>query len=94
MPSSKFIDLTWGSSVTYYTAPAAGYFRVRAFCNASGFVYMSNTANDIRARMQTPYNADREIFVPVLQGQQVVLVYENLNDSAPSIRFIYAEGAK
>ena len=52
---------------------------------------MCNAANDIRMRAQNYYATDRECFVPVKKGQEVVIVYENMNDSSPSMRFIYAQ---
>lgn len=90
-PTSQYVDLTWPASGVRLTAPEDGYFRGKCYCNASGFLYMCNASNDIRMRAQNNYATDRECFIPVKKGQEVIVVYENMNDSSPSIRFIYAQ---
>lgn len=96
MPSSTYTDLTLGSSGTTYTAPANGWFVVRAdgsAANTSGI--LTNTSNGVGDSFTTGNGGSPWLFLtcPALKGQNVLFDYSSLT-TIYWFRFVYAEGSK
>ncbi len=96
MPSERYIDLTLGASGAAYTAPADGYFYLRAQ-NSSG------TTKVVRLQYATGTNKDMSAlcygtsaiaaYIPAKTGRQVYAFYDSgINDFI--FRFYYAEGVQ
>lgn len=99
MPSSRYIDLTFGASGTTYTAPANGYF--------TAYVQLSNSnAAYIGVYNQSKHpignvlvgtaagNSYKRIYVPVMKGDICAVTYANTTTGDKLLRFYYAEGDK
>ena len=96
LPSSTYEDLTLGATGTAYTAPANGWFALRADGNASttGGI-MSNIANGLGDSFTTGSSGSAWLFLscPALKGQQILIDYSSLT-TIYWFRFVYAEGSK
>lgn len=92
MPSKKNISLTVGASGTQYTAPADGYFLVRATAPAAGKYLELICSGSLDSLVHSGgSNIDLSIFVPVSKGFTVTLYYTT---NTPSLmRFIYDNGS-
>lgn len=100
LPSSSYTDLTLGSSGTFYTAPADGWFTIDKGCSGN-FAFCGFYVFD--------ENKNREIFginthgkdVPADYLSLIVPVRKNLNlkvnyrevESNGYFRFFYAKGS-
>lgn len=93
MPSNRYIDLTLGASLSYYTAPANGYFYFQRQLTGSGFQALVVTeAGYMTSEVRTHLNAGAlRNFIPIRKGQQLQLQYDG-SFSSSIFRFIYAEG--
>lgn len=97
MPSSRYIGLTLGASGATYTAPANGWFGIRAVAtsttNIGRLEFRNNTVSldcyGIQVVSSTA-NTTMRAFVPVKKGDVVSLWYANVSSSI--FGFIYAEG--
>ena len=82
MPSSTFMNLTLGSSGTRYTAPANGYFTIRADGSAADTTarFVNETAGGICGGWTTGSGGQAAVhaFIPALKGQSVLLEYASL----------------
>lgn len=96
MPSGTYVDLTLGASGSTYTAPANGWFVIRADGNAanSGGI-LTNTSNGIGDSFTTGDSGSAWVLLtcPALKGQVVLFDYSSLT-TVYWFRFIYAEGSK
>lgn len=95
MPSDKYIDLTLGASGTTYTAPADGYFLVKATVPTAHYkIRFENKTtgfeSQIRATASTQYCV---CSINVSQSDIVLLTYDGALSNA-SLRFYYTEGSK
>lgn len=93
MPSSRFIDLTLGSSDSIYTAPANGYFYLRkAAMAANQYIDMQNITSKYSLQTNAP---DGRIYctqkISVKNGDLVRISY-TVKGPTDKFRFIYAEG--
>ena len=90
MPSNKVIDLTVGASGTTYTAPADGYFTVKAtLSSSSGYVELSADVQGFGSRGSA---SGCYCFIPCRKGRNCILTYSSA--TVDSIKFTYANGAK
>ena len=91
MPSSKYIDLTLGTSGTKYTAPANGYFNLMkmAASNAQNIHMTCNDRTDISWGSTT--NVNVSLMFPVGKGDIVTVTYSTTGKTE-RFRFFYANG--
>ena len=96
MPSTKYIDLTLGSSGTVYTAPADGYVAIRQYFaseNSSNFVGIYHYDASIDIMQSRPAQSDVATFMPIKKGQRFRVYYNNITPNVASyFRFVFAEG--
>ena len=95
MPSSKYVDLTLGSSGSSYIAPADGflYFAKNATAVPQYFV-LNNTKNGMQVVNKSASNSGYiGGYIPASKGDSVKVEY-NLAGNTVAFRFIYANGAK
>ena len=92
MPSSKYVDLTLGSSGATYTAPANGYFYMRGKSSGTNQqIYMSNTNTTLETLNKNPLSSSYcYCHIPARRGDVVRVSYTITADL--SFKFIYAEG--
>ena len=91
MPSDTADTLTVGASGSTYTAPANGYFYIKAQTTSDyGYAGIVNTFNSMQALQQLPFNSGINSFIPAKKGCIVQLNYANA--TIEKLRFIYAEG--
>lgn len=96
MPSDKYINLTLGASGTTYTAPANGYFCIKASNDGATSSYQSNYSTSYGGRGQITsygYSSNGGAIVPMTKGQTMTFVYET-NARNCSITFVYAQGSE
>jgi hypothetical protein len=87
MPSDEYIDLTMPASGQEYTAPANGFYNIKAQDCA---VTLENTTKDsIFVEAQSSFHAG--VILPVQKGD-VVKAYITTLRNLEQFRFIYAEG--
>lgn len=93
MPSGRFTNLTVGVSGTQYTAPADGYFEMRATSTGSGNYFEILSSNGLDSLVHSGgVGLDLGVFVPVSKGQTITIYYST---NTPSLfKFIYANGAQ
>ena len=92
MPSNRYTDLTVGASGSTYTAPADGYFVLRATTTAGNYLEIMNSTNGFDSLIQSGgSNIDMSVFMPVSKGQTIIIYYST--NTPVLFRFIYAEGA-
>lgn len=92
MPSSKYINLTLGSSGATYTAPANGYFYMRGKSSGTNQqIYMNNTNTTLETLNKNPLSSSYcYCHIPARRGDVVQVSYTITADL--SFKFIYAEG--
>lgn len=95
MPSSKYIDLSLGTSGTSYTAPANGYFNVAKLSSSSGQFLSIFGKNNLFAVQTTSTASNNKLgnFVPVFKGETITITY-NAGGNVEIFRFIYAKGSE
>lgn len=96
MPSGTHVNLTLGASGTTYTAPANGYFCIKASNEGATGNYQSSYSTSYGGRGQITsygYSSNGGDIVPMTKGQTMTFVYET-NVTNCSITFVYAEGSK
>jgi hypothetical protein len=95
MPTSKYIDLTLGSSRTTYTAPANGWFYVDKNSNGSQYLDIGRydkNGNLLYIESVTSVNGSTiRILTPVKKNDLIRIDY-NVSGTTNLFRFIYAEG--
>ena len=94
MPSSRYTDLTLGTSGTTYTAPADGYFSVNKTPGAvDKYIQLINLTSGLSSTAIS-YNTTlwTRIFIPVSKGDSVRVDYD-MTGTTNAFRFIYANGA-
>lgn len=94
MPSTRYIDLTLGSSGADYTAPATGWVYFNKGASSGKWMNLINVTKGFRvdATSAAAYGEDVG-FIPVAKNDVFRVNYtadQNLN----YFRFIYAEGEK
>jgi hypothetical protein len=100
MPSSRFINITLGSSGSNYVAPANGYVYLNKAPTAAGQILalgIGANPNSVNARIGTQVTAGHatnivSVFIPCRRGDAVFYTYTNAG-TTNAFRFIYAEGA-
>ena len=93
MPSSRYIDLTLGSSDTFYIAPANGYFYFRgAATDADQYIDMENLTS--KYSLQTNAPAGRIFCTQIIPARKddMVRISYTVKGKIDGFRFIYAEG--
>lgn len=96
MPSSRYIDLTFGATGTTYTAPTNGWFLLYANSTSTSvwaqFVNLSKS--DFVVRYSNNASVDFGLILPVNKGDVVLLQYQSIALSQPyaKFRFYYGEG--
>lgn len=99
MPSDRYVDLTLGSSDTYYTAPADGYFLVSKTANSgqflNGYIVPASSTNRLlgASRMASANSIALALFLPARKGQRLYMTY-TASGATNYFRFIYAEGVQ
>ncbi len=99
MPSSsKYINLSFGESLTKYVAPADGYYLISANGGTAGWLILENvTACYIgMISVSTSYSTTILAYVPCTAGETVRIKYGGTMTSSNTIynfKFIYANGA-
>ena len=91
MPSTKYIDLTLGSSGTTYTAPANGWVVFgKAASGAGQYINLSSgyTTNQV---VSNASGNILSIYIPVYKGKTFKANY-SAGGATNSFRFIYAKG--
>lgn len=93
MPSSKYVDLTLGSSGSKYTAPANGWFYLNKTTQDGGYIALDNTTCNFRSFITSRSSATHNIstYIPAKKGDVIVPTY-NATGATVAFRFIYAEG--
>ena len=92
MPSSKFIDLTFATSPTDYTAPSNGYFVFDRLCKGSGqYMALNNKTGEYRMVVGGVNGVDTALMLPVKRGD-IVGIGTNFTGTINRFRFYYAEG--
>ena len=102
MPSSNYVELDAGASSTSHTAPADGWFAIRAkITQANGFVTLirSGTQVSLETMTHTPVVGQMaSCILPARKGDNVKVYYHQADkpdgESGSYFRFIYAEGSK
>ncbi len=89
MPSDTYIDLTFGSSGTSYTAPADGYFTIQVNHSATGGY--SRLSSNVSI-LNYAHSVTSQGFIPVKKGNSVTLTYQA--GSTAIFRFVYAVGSE
>lgn len=94
MPSSRYVNLTLGTSGSTYTAPADGYvYFERGATSGNKYISLTNTSNGMSSAGITISGiSNAKIFLPVKKGDVFRADY-NADTANPPFRFIYAEGA-
>ena len=94
MPSNRYTDLTVGANGSVYTAPADGYFVLRATTTAVGeYLETINMTNGLDSLIQSGgVGLDVSVFMPVSKGQIITIYYST--NTPNTFRFIYANGAQ
>ena len=96
MPSTKYIDLTLGSSGTVYTAPADGYVAIRQYFASAqnvNFVGIYHYEASIDIMQSRPAESDVATFMPIKKGQRFRVYYNDITSNVASyFRFVFAEG--
>ena len=95
MPSSKYIDLTLGSSGTTYAAPANGWFTcVKRAASAGQYLYLRTLNSNVG--IQTSISNVNEygvVTIPISKGDKCIVVYTATGQGdAERFRFVYAQG--
>lgn len=93
MPSSEYIDLTLGSSGTFYIAPTNGYFYFRGAATAANqYIDMENQTS--KYRLQTNAPGGRIFCTQIISARNgdMVRISYTLRGQIDGFRFIYAEG--
>ena len=86
MPTNEgYIDLTIGSSGSYYLAPADGYFNFRGY-GYSVEIYR----NDMHVCTMYTQEGWGAVIMPVSKGQRITILYNLTGDK--NLRFYYANG--
>ena len=101
MPSSTYDDLTVGATGTFYTAPANGWFAIRALSgsNACGIGFFNvNSSDSIDIGLgiiQWCWSSGMgmNLFYPIQKGRKVYLWYQG-SPTISSLRFYYAQGSE
>lgn len=96
MPSNKYINITVGASGSTYTAPANGYFCIKASNEGATGSYQSSYSTSYGGRSQITsygYSSNGGAIVPMTKGQTMTFVYET-NVINHSITFVYAQGSE
>lgn len=92
MPSSRYIDLTLGSSGTTYTAPANGWFWFSKIAGTNLYgVGIENKRNGMIIGSDAGALGSGNAVMPVLAGDNVVVRYSATGKTL-GFRFIYAQG--
>ena len=93
MPSSRYIDLTLGSSGTEYTAPANGYFYIdKISASTNQYVNLTNVTKSFELHNQiNPTSTAITVFMPVLKNDVITAKY-TASGSTKTFRFYYAQG--
>lgn len=91
MPSEKYIDLAIDMT-TQYHAPANGYYVLKGYSTASGYLALYNTALDIYDARYAPYTG--ALVTPIIKVRKgdVIMLEGDLVYSNASFRFYYAQG--
>lgn len=95
MPSSKYINLTFGASGSSYTAPANGYFCAVATAGADkNYLDIRNLTTNSLGMLTVGGSAAQGLraFVPALKGQTVALNYSSSLGSNREMFFVYSKG--
>ena len=91
MPSSRYIDLTLGSSGTTYTAPVNGYVVFGKAASGAG-QYINLSSGYITNQVVSNASSNiLSIYIPVAKGHQFKANY-SVGGATNSFRFIYAKG--
>nr|DAH64342.1 MAG TPA: tail fiber protein [Caudoviricetes sp.] len=94
MPSSRYIDLTFGASGTTYTAPADGWVFLWRICSGQGGIA------GLYGRVVSIFSGDANeefcIYIPVAKGEVFNIYYAELKtgQSTDYFRFFYANGSQ
>lgn len=93
MPSSRYVNLTLGSSGATYTAPANGWFNISGVGSSTtqGYVFMFCNATSIRMEAPCSSGLGVNLSLPVKKGDIMAMTYALLKTDAV-LRFTYAEG--
>ena len=94
MPSKRYVDLTLGTSGSYYTAKADGYYIIsKQSVNADEYVTLLNTTTGFGVDEFCPANMNARLFIPVSKGDTIQINY-TLTGTTGFFRFVYANGAQ
>ena len=94
MPSKRYIDLTLGTSGSYYTARADGYYIIsKQSVSANEYITLLNTVNNFGIDEFCPAGMNARLFMPVSKGD-VIQVNYTLTGTTGFFRFVYANGAQ
>ena len=89
MPSSKYIDITVGSSGSSYTAPADGWVGAftqnSSYCNLHNITCVGINSTDFKGNA----GEDRYATIPVAKGDNFTFYYDG---TVQYFRFLYAKG--
>lgn len=93
-PSSKYADLTLGTSGTQYIAPANGYFYVNGTTSgaSTSTAYLFLLGDKLKVKNSTNSSLGLSGFLPVQKGETVTIEYARFVAPAGEFRFYYAEG--
>ena len=95
MPSSKYINLTLGTSGATYTAPNNGYLVLAKTSTGAGqYILLDNTSVGMSAQI-IAQSASQQImtYIPAKKGDSLQISYST-GGATNAFKFIYAEGVK
>lgn len=94
MPSSRYVELTLGTSGSSYTAPADGFYVIEQEISATnGFISIVNTTNHTAKTLYAPSGFSVFDMLAVSKGDIVKIIYNNIGDTE-IFDFVYANGSK
>ena len=91
MPSNKYVDLTWGASLSEYTAPANGWVFASRGCS-SGTKHVRILQDYLSATCLCVPSLYANVIMPICKGQKFKVEYTA--EVAGVFRFIYAKGSE
>ena len=95
MPSDSYVDLSFNTSGTVYTAPADGYFYYFGITTVDwgDFCFMTPDGNFGSTLARAPNGGGVRVLCPCGKGRSVMLSYSG-SLTTYTFRFYYAEGGK
>ena len=98
MPSSsKYVNLTFSTTGTFYTAPADGWVVMAGTLQANGRIRLTNeTSRLINGCICTSASSQYDgACIPVAKGQTFTVYWNNITtDESLLYRFVYANGSE